>query len=76
MNKHGVAKLLRAARLPAQLAGLSELQKFLERGFTAFAALGGADRFLNDIAARETQLAQRLFAGEPKPFDQLNSSSR
>ena len=69
VQKHGVAKLLRAARLPAQLAGLAELQKFLERGFTAFAALGGADRFLAEIAERESSVARRLFAGDPKPFD-------
>jgi hypothetical protein len=68
VKKHGVAKLLRAARLPAQLAGLSELQKFLERGFTAFAELGGADRFLAEIAERETAVARRLFAGDPRPF--------
>jgi hypothetical protein len=55
---------------------LAELQKFLERGFTAFAALGGADRFLAAIAGRETELAQRLFAGVQKPFDQPNSSSK
>ena len=69
MKRHGVAKLLRAARLPAQLAGLSELQKFLERGFTAFAAVGGADCFLAGIAEREAAVARRLFAGDPRPFD-------
>jgi hypothetical protein len=68
VKKHGVGKLLRAARLPAQLAGLSELQKFLERGFTSFAALGGADRFLAEIGERETTVARRLFAGDPRPF--------
>lgn len=68
VKKHGVAKLLRASRLPAQLAGLSELQKFLERGFTAFAGLGGAERFLARIAEREASVARRLFAGDPSPF--------
>jgi hypothetical protein len=76
VKKHGVYKLLKAARLPAQLAGLSELQKFLERGFTAFDALGGADNFLNQVASRELEVSRRLFAGHPQPFAQPNSSSR
>ncbi len=76
VKKHGVYKLLKAARLPAQLAGLSELQAFLERGFRAFDALGGAEDFLSQVAAREQQVSRRLFAGEPRPFDQVNSSSR
>jgi hypothetical protein len=68
VKKHGVHKLLRASRIPAQLAGLSELQAFLERGFTAFEALGGADDFLAAVAARERRVSDRLFAGEPRPF--------
>lgn len=76
VRKHGVYKLLRAARLPAQLAGLSELQAFLERGFTAFGALGGADDFLDRVGARELEVSRRLFAGHPQPFAQPNSSSR
>jgi hypothetical protein len=68
VKKHGVHKLLRASRIPAQLAGLSELQAFLERGFTAFEALGGAEDFLEAVAARERGVSERLFAGDPKPF--------
>lgn len=76
VQKHGVARLLHASRIPAKLAGLSELQEFLERGFTAFAALGGAGRFLAEIGRRETAVARALFAGDPRPFAQPNSSSR
>lgn len=68
VKKHGVYRLLKASRWPAQLAGLSELQEFLERGFGAFEALGGADDFLEEIAHRERAAAARLFAGNPKPF--------
>ncbi len=68
VHKQGVFKLLKASRLPAQLAGLHELQAFLERGFTAFAALGGADEFLERIAAQERRVSSRLFAGDPHPF--------
>ncbi len=76
VKMHGVHKLLRAARIPAQLAGVAELQKFLERGFTAFDALGGADSFLEAVAEREVEASRRLFAGHPRPFAQPNSSSR
>ena len=76
VRKHGVYRLLRAARLPAQLAGLSELQAFLERGFRAFDALGGAGDFLAEVARRERTVSDRLFAGHPRPFGQPNSSSR
>ena len=68
VQRHGVYRLLRASRLPAQLAGLSELQGFLERGFTAFAGLGGATRFLGEIDRRERAVSARLFAGDPDPF--------
>jgi hypothetical protein len=68
VKKHGVHKLLRASRIPAQLAGLSELQAFLERGFNAFEALGGADEFLSAVAGRERAVSERLFSGDPKPF--------
>jgi hypothetical protein len=68
VRKHGVHKLLKAARIPAQLAGLSELQAFLERGFTAFGALGGADAFLHDLGERERLVSRALFAGDADPF--------
>ena len=51
-------------RGPAKAAGLAALQAFLERGFDTFAAMSGADEFLNTIAARETALAHELFAAE------------
>jgi hypothetical protein len=68
VRKHGVHKLLKAARIPAQLAGLSELQAFLERGFTAFGALGGAEGFLRDLGEREALLSRQLFSGVADPF--------
>jgi hypothetical protein len=68
VRKHGVFKLLRASRLPARAAGLSELQGFLERGFAAFEALDGAGDFLEAIGQRERQVSARLFAGHQDPF--------
>jgi hypothetical protein len=55
-------------RKPAQFAGLSDLQDFLERGFQAFDAMGGADEFLGTIQSRETAILNRLFSGEARPF--------
>lgn len=66
---HGIGKLLSASRLPARLLGLSHLQGFLERGFTAFSRLGGADPFLEEIHRQETCIARRLREGQARPFD-------
>jgi hypothetical protein len=68
VHRHGVHRLLRASRLPAQLAGLAQLQRFLERGFDAFAKLGGAGPFLTLITGREREISRRLFAGHKAPF--------
>jgi hypothetical protein len=69
VHKPWIPRLLRASRLPARLAGLGELQGFLERGFAAFQKLKGADDFLNEIARREGETSRRLMAGAPRPFD-------
>ena len=52
---------LKAMRGPARAAGMGALQTFLESGFDAFGAMGGAKEFLGTIHARETALAERLF---------------
>lgn len=55
-------------RRPARLAGMEDLQSFLERGFEAFRHMGGADYFLATIGAREKAILNRLFSGHPSPF--------
>ncbi len=55
---------LRLMRGPAQVAGLGELQSFLENGFDTFSAMKGAEPFLGMIAQRESSLVSRLFAGQ------------
>jgi hypothetical protein len=52
---------LKAMRGPARAAGMGALQTFLEAGFDAFGAMGGAREFLSTIHSRETALARRLF---------------
>lgn len=55
-------------RKPAQLAGLDELQTFLERGFAAFHRMRGADDFLATVRRRENALIDAIFAGAAAPF--------
>lgn len=56
--------MLKMMRRPAQAAGLSHLQRFLEAGFAAFAELGDARPFLSTIAARERRWIDTLFSAE------------
>jgi len=67
LDRHTRSRLLRASlhmmRGPARAAGLEALQHFLETGFDAFGAMGGAKEFLQTIAERERALAARLFSG-------------
>lgn len=58
---------LRLMRTPARLAGLPELQAFLETGFDTFGAMGGAKDFLDTVVRRERALAAWLFASRLPP---------
>jgi hypothetical protein len=53
---------LRLSRAPARAAGYGELQDFLERGYRAFRAMGGAGQFLSTIDTRERALMAKLLA--------------
>jgi hypothetical protein len=55
---------LRLMRGPAQMAGLSELQTFLESGFDTFRAMRGAAEFLATVKQREEAFAASLFLGQ------------
>ena len=58
---------LRLMRGPARIAGLGELQRFLEAGFDTFKSMGGAKEFLALVEARENRLSTALFgAGAAK----------
>lgn len=65
----GVGLLLRLSRGPAQGAGLSELQAFLERGVEAFARLGDPQAFIAEIEQDERGLSRALFAGMAVDLD-------
>lgn len=68
LQMSGVATLLAFSRGPARLAGLTELQGFLERGYAAFESLDDADAFVAEIERDERRASRRLFAGEDDPF--------
>lgn len=59
-----ISTSLALMRKPASLAGLTELQSFLERGYAAFRQMGSADEFLALVIGRERQLMDTLLAGD------------
>lgn len=60
-RKPGLRTLLKMMRRPADAAGLSSLQRFLESGFDSFVAMHGADDFLKTIDERERSWIGALF---------------
>jgi len=60
--------LIRMAHRPAHLAGFGTLHDFLENGFRAFRAMGGAGDFLAAVELRETRIMERLFSAQEDPF--------
>jgi len=53
---------LRLMRTPARMAGLAELQGFLETGFDTFREMKGATEFLDTVVQRERTMAAGLFS--------------
>ena len=64
VRKPFVFSMLKLMRQPSRVAGLSDLQDFLERGFESFREMGGAKPFLATVRERETALLRSLFSGE------------
>ena len=60
---------LKLARGPAKRAGWIELQSFLERGYTAFKHMHGAEGFLRTVEGRETKILDQIFMGKARPFE-------
>ena len=57
-----IGTTLTMMRGPAAAAGLLDLQEFLERGYTAFKKMKGAEEFLGKIVSRERALLEETFA--------------
>ena len=68
VHKPMLGSTLKLMRQPAKVAGLGDLQDFLERGFESFREMDGADAFLALIRERETSILRRLFSGAAAPF--------
>lgn len=66
-----VRNALHLMRGAAKLAGLEDLQAFLERGFDAFRAMKGAQEFLGAVNYRESMLMDGLFSGDESALTQL-----
>ena len=62
-QKPFVRMTLKMMHAPAKMAGLGELQAFLERGFDAFRTMRDAREFLDLIISRERAFSAALFAG-------------
>lgn len=67
-QKSLLSTVLKLMRRPAHLAGLGELQEFLENGFAAFRQMGDATAFLDCIENKERQLLENLFSGARQAF--------
>lgn len=68
VKKPLLMRTLKLMRTPARLAGLQDMQDFLERGFNSFLDMDGADEFLALLQERETAILNGLFSGAPRPF--------
>jgi hypothetical protein len=70
-----IGMALKVMRKPAEIAGLGELQGFLERGYRAFGAMrGGAGEFVSIVVSRERAISEALLAGDPDPLQQGSAS--
>ena len=63
-RKPFIGTALSMMRKPAVLAGLADLQSFLERGYQAFRAMKGSDEFLGTITSREFALLREWFGND------------
>lgn len=63
-----IGKTLTMMKVPARLAGVEHLQRFLDRGFKAFAAMKCPRDFVTKVVVRERLIMDRLYGGQPDPF--------
>jgi len=62
-QKPFVRMALKMMQGPAKMAGLGELQAFLERGFDAFRTMRDVSEFVDSIVSREREFSAKLFSG-------------
>ncbi len=54
---------------PARLAGLADLHRFLDRGFSTFKKMKKPGAFVETIVGRERRVMDKIYAGNRDPFD-------
>ncbi|MEM7611214.1 MAG: hypothetical protein AAF270_06030 [Pseudomonadota bacterium] len=59
-----IGSLLRSMRLPARLAGVSDLQQFLEKGFRTVTAVDDVHTFLDVMEQRMSAVFERVFLAD------------
>lgn len=64
-----LAVTLSIMKAPARLAGLGELHKFLDRGFSTFKKMKKPAQFTGTIVRRERQVMEKIYDGRMDPFD-------
>lgn len=69
-------RTLQLMRGPANVAGLTKLQEFLEHGFEAFQSMRGANEFLGVIASREREFASLLFTAKADSLEERAALER
>lgn len=65
VHRDFIYRMVRLAHGPAHLAGVGDLHDFIERGFTAFRHMRGADTFMAKIVAGETAVMEAILTGAP-----------
>jgi hypothetical protein len=71
-----IGMALKVMRKPAEIAGLGELQGFLERGYRAFGAMrGGAGEFVSIVVSRERAISEALLAGDSEALQRGRRAS-
>ncbi|MGO1460723.1 MAG: FFLEELY motif protein [Marinobacter sp.] len=60
--------LLSMSRTPAEMANLSDLHNFLQRGYSAFRRMDNVDLLINRLVTREQRVMDNILNGHPKPF--------
>ncbi|MDO8650608.1 MAG: hypothetical protein Q7R66_00255 [Undibacterium sp.] len=63
-----IGTTLAAMRSPAKLIRLSELYRFLERGYGAFKLMSRPEDFVATIVVRETVILENIYGGKTEPF--------
>ncbi len=70
VNQPFVSSGLTLMRMPAKLAGVSELHAFLERGHDAFRKIRDTQQFVDLIVSRERKLLKAVLAGDDSLLEQ------